>query len=195
MASQVQDVPLEEVTTSQRRSAKAVNFGIIYGQTAFGLAKSLGISNDEAAKFIDSYFSQYPGVDTFFTETLQHCRSAGQVETLLGRRRKISGIREDKKFTVADGRYAKRMLNFSERTAINTVIQGSAADLIKLAMIAVHLRLQEEGLNAKMLLQIHDELIFEAPEEEIAHLTGTCSQRHGPSHGPRCSVKSRCQSG
>ena len=170
VASEVYDVPQGEVTPAQRRSAKAVNFGIIYGQTAFGLAKSLGITKGEAADFIDAYFARYPGVDRFFTETLSRCREKGCVKTILGRRRAITGVRSTGKLAVSEGRYSARQLNFSERTAVNTVIQGSAADLIKLAMLAVARQLTDEGLQAKMLLQIHDELVFECPEDELSQL-------------------------
>lgn len=161
VASQVYDVPLEKVDRDMRRSAKAINFGIIYGQSSFGLAKALDISQDEAATFIDAYFARYPGVDQFMTHILEECLARGYVTTLLGRRRAISGVRDPS--TVTNPR--QRLL--PERTAINTVIQGSAADLIKLAMLAVHHRLRRENHPANMLLQIHDELMFETPPEEI----------------------------
>ena len=147
-----------------RRSAKAINFGVIYGQSAFGLAKSLDIDVDEAAEFIESYFSHYRGVDDFLEETLFNCRREGFVSTVLGRRRSVQGIRD------AEGRGKSRQRNMPERIAINTVIQGSASDLIKLAMLKVHDRVQQEGLRARMLLQIHDELLFEVPEEELSVL-------------------------
>ncbi len=157
VASQVHGVPLGEVTGDMRRTAKAVNFGVIYGQSPFGLAKTLNISQDEAAQFINGYFDRYPGVEEFLTKILVDCRAKGYVNTVLGRRRAIRGIRPE----------AGRQRNLPERTAINTVIQGSAADLIKLAMIAIHRRLRRESLAAKMLLQIHDELIFEVPPDEL----------------------------
>jgi DNA polymerase-1 len=157
VASQVNGVPLEQVTSEMRRAAKAVNFGVIYGQSAFGLARGLGIEQAEAEKFIDSYFGGYPGIEVFLAQVLADCRQKGYVGTILGRRRAISGVREG----------AGRQRNFAERTAVNTVIQGSAADLIKLAMVAIHRRLRKERLPAKMLLQIHDELIFEVPREQI----------------------------
>lgn len=163
VASQVYGVPLGEVTGSMRRAAKAVNFGVIYGQSPFGLAKALNIPQDEAARFINEYFDRYPGVEEFLTKILVDCRAKGYVSTVLGRRRAISGIRPE----------AGRQRNLPERTAINTVIQGSAADLIKLAMIAIHRRLRRESFATKMLLQIHDELIFEVPPDELdnmAHL-------------------------
>jgi len=157
VASEVYDVPAELVTSEMRRGAKAVNFGVIYGQSPFGLAKQLGISQEEAAAFIDSYFDRYPGVEEFLTNLLEECRASGYVKTILGRRRSIQGIRAD----------VGRSRNLAERTAINTVIQGSAADLIKRAMIAVFDRLREERMSAKMLLQIHDELIFEVPTGQL----------------------------
>jgi len=157
VASEVFGVPLDEVTGEMRRKAKAVNFGIVYGQSAFGLAKSLDIDQAEAAEFIAAYFDRYPGVDVFLTKVLEDCLAKGYVGTILGRRRAIQGVRAD----------AGRQRNLPERTAINTVIQGSAADLIKRAMINIHQRLRQERLAAKMLLQIHDELIFEAPSHEL----------------------------
>lgn len=172
VASQVNHVALEEVTSDMRRGAKAVNFGIIYGQSPFGLAKSLGISKEEAAKFINEYFARYPGVEDFMHRTLADCRRDGYVKTLLGRRRAISGIRAPAKPKDAlfDDRPAPLQLNLPERTAVNTVIQGTAADLIKLAMLAVYERLQAEALESKMLLQIHDELVFDCPTEELDSL-------------------------
>ena len=165
VAGQVNQVPLEEVTADMRREAKAVNFGVIYGQSAFGLAKSLGIEQEAAAKFIDSYFEGYPGIGTFLDEVLAKCRTNGYVSTIRGRRRAISGVRDE----TARSR-AGRQTNLAERTAINTVIQGSAADLIKVAMVAIHRRLKREKLSAKMLLQIHDELIFEVPSDQLHDL-------------------------
>jgi len=160
VASQVYGVPLDEVTRSMRRQAKAVNFGVIYGQTPFGLAKQLGIDQEEAARFIDTYFEGYPGIEGFLDRVLADCRRNGYVSTILGRRRAIRGVRAD----------AGRQRNLAERTAINTVIQGSAADLIKEAMIAIHRRLPREPSAARMLLQIHDELIFEVPADELDDL-------------------------
>lgn len=157
VASQVFGVPLDQVTSDMRRTAKAVNFGVIYGQSPFGLAKTLGIEKDVAATFIDNYFNGHPGVEEFLGKILVECRANGYVSTILGRRRAIRGVRPD----------LGRQRNLSERTAINTVIQGSAADLIKLAMIAVQRRLAREKLTSKLLLQIHDELIFEVPPGEI----------------------------
>ena len=160
VASQVGGVPLAEVTAEMRRAAKAVNFGVIYGQSPFGLARALGIEQEAAAKFISSYFEGYPGIVDFLDRALAECRRTGYATTILGRRRAIRGIRER----------PGRQRNLAERTAINTVIQGSAADLIKRAMIAIHHRLQNDRLSAKMLLQIHDELIFEVPAYQLPDL-------------------------
>jgi DNA polymerase-1 len=160
VASEVYNVPLAEVTGAMRRSAKAVNFGVIYGQSPFGLARQLNIEQEEAAKFIDAYFDRYSGVEKFLNRILEECLESGYVSTILGRRRAIRGIR----------RGVSRQRNLPERTAINTVIQGSAADLIKLAMIHIHRRLRREKHPAKMLLQIHDELVFEVPSHELDHL-------------------------
>ncbi len=170
VASQVFSVPADEVTSAQRRSAKAVNFGIIYGQSPFGLAKGLGISQEEAAAFIVGYFARYQGVGQFFDRTLADCSRQGFVSTILGRRRAIQGVRmpEPQLPGAAVGRL--RPMNLPERTAVNTVIQGSAADLIKLAMIAIHRRLRQENRAARLILQIHDELVFEVPQNELDDL-------------------------
>lgn len=160
VAAQVYGIPLAEVTSDHRRVAKAVNFGVIYGQTAYGLAATLGISQDEAAKFIDDYFIKYASIDKFIHDTLMECRRNGFATTILGRRREISGIRPR----------IFGNLNLPERTAVNAVIQGSAADLIKQAMINVFARLKQEQHPARMLLQIHDELVFEAPEADVDSL-------------------------
>ena len=160
VAAQVYGVSLDQVTKDMRRSAKAINFGIIYGQSPFGLAKALDISKGDAAKFIEAYFAQYPGVDEFMRTTLVECRRKGYVSTISGRRRPVQGVRNPA--TLRDS----RQRTLPERIAINTVIQGSAADIIKRAMINVFRRLRSEGLQSKMLLQIHDELVFEFPPDE-----------------------------
>jgi DNA polymerase-1 len=164
VASEVFGVSREQVQAEMRRRARAVNLGIIYGQTAFGLAKGLNISKDDASQFIDAYFARYPGVKAFMEKTLDACREKGYVSTILGRRRAVEGVRHASRR--GDGRFR----TLPERIAINTVIQGSAADLIKQAMINIHRRLVEERLQARMLLQIHDELVFEVPSSELAHL-------------------------
>jgi len=164
VASEVFGVPLEEVDDHQRRLAKAVNFGVIYGQSPFGLATQLHISRTEAAEFIDGYFARYAGVETYLTRLLEECARTGWATTLLGRRRPIEGIR-----TGAAARAAGRQRNLAERTAINTVIQGSAADLIKRAMLAIHARLRGDP-GARLLLQIHDELVFEVEPGRVGEL-------------------------
>jgi DNA polymerase-1 len=166
VASQVYGAPLEEVTRDMRRKAKAVNFGVIYGQSPFGLAKQLRIDKKEAAEFIDAYFERYPGIERFLGQVLAECSESGYVRTILGRRREIRGVRAD----------AGRQRSLAERTAVNTVIQGSAADLIKQAMISIHRRLKRERLPARMLLQIHDELIFEVPTPELDHLASLVNE-------------------
>ncbi|MFO1065639.1 MAG: DNA polymerase I [Pirellulales bacterium] len=166
VAAQVYGVPIDEVTSDQRRSAKAINFGIIYGQSPFGLAKSLKISKDDAATFIDAYFAGLPGVRQFIIDTISDCGSRGWVSTLLGRRRPVKGVRNFRE--LSEDR--RRVLIEPERIAVNTVIQGTAADLIKLAMINVHRRLKASGLKARLLLQIHDELVFETAEEDAEAL-------------------------
>ena len=160
VAAEVFSVPLEEVTSDLRRVAKAVNFGIIYGQSPFGLAGALGIEKAEAAGFIDNYFGRYPGVATFCEQVLSTTQETGFARTIMNRRRAISGIRN----TTGIQR------NMPERTAINTVIQGSAADLIKQAMLNVDAALSKSDLNATMLMQIHDELVFETPADELETL-------------------------
>jgi DNA polymerase-1 len=169
VAAQVNGVAMSEVSSEMRRRAKAVNFGIIYGQSPFGLAKGLGISKEDAAEFIERYFSTYPGVLSYLIDTLVECRRQGYVKTLFDRRRAIQGIRPVPP-DLREKSGALRMLNVPERTAVNAVIQGTAADLIKLAMIRIHRRLREERSSARMLLQIHDELLFETPPEAAAEL-------------------------
>lgn len=156
VAAEVFEVEESQVDSDMRRFAKAVNFGVIYGQSAYGLADALGIPQDQAAEFIEGYFQRYPGVAQFIEQTLEECQRTGYAFTILGRRRPITGIKNTQ----------GRNRNMPERTAINTVIQGSAADLIKLAMLQVHQKLAESPLQARMLLQIHDELIFETPIAE-----------------------------
>ncbi|MDE2508003.1 MAG: DNA polymerase I, partial [Planctomycetota bacterium] len=160
VASQVFGVPEAEVQEWQRRVAKMVNFGVVYGLSAFGLAARLGIPQADAALFIDAYFKEYAGVDAFITRVLEEARDTGRVVTILGRRRPISGIKNT----------TGRQRNLAERTAVNAVVQGSAADLIKRAMLDVDARLHAAGLRARMLLQIHDELVFECPDDEVQTL-------------------------
>ncbi len=159
VASEIFNVPLEQVSSEQRRMAKTVNFGVIYGLSGFGLASRLGIERADAELFINAYFQEYRGVADFITRTLTDARKLGRVQTILGRRRAVSGVKN-----------TDRMRTQAERIAVNAVIQGSAADLIKQAMIDLDQALRETGLQARMLLQIHDELVFEAPQEELPDL-------------------------
>jgi DNA polymerase-1 len=160
VAAEVFEVDASSVDSNQRRMAKAVNFGVIYGQSPFGLSAALGITQEEAARFIESYFARYAGVDRYLQQILKDCMESGYARTILGRRRPIAGIRS------TEG----RQRNLPERTAINTVIQGSAADLIKKAMINIQSRIESEKHPSRMLLQIHDELVFEVPAEQVDSL-------------------------
>ncbi|MEN6429359.1 MAG: DNA polymerase, partial [Coriobacteriales bacterium] len=144
-----------------RRRAKAVNFGIVYGQSAHGLAESLSISNSEAQEMIDRYFAAYPGVRRFLDQTVANAYRDGFAVTMFGRRRPIPELKS--------ANYNLR--SFGERTAMNHPMQGTAADIMKLAMVEVDRRLAEEGFASRLVLQVHDELVFEAPESELAQLT------------------------
>jgi len=150
-------VPPQFVTLELRRRAKTINFGIIYGMSPFGLAEQLGISRHEARALIDQYFRQYPGVKAYVDRTLEDARRRGYVTTLLGRRRYLPEVHSPN----------RQIREFAERTAINTPVQGTAADLIKMAMVRVWRRLKEGGYEAKMILQVHDELVFEVPKKEL----------------------------
>ena len=156
-ASQVFGVPVEGMDPMVRRQAKAINFGIIYGISAFGLARQLGVPQADAAAYIKAYFERYPGIRDYMDETKEACRKLGFVETLFGRRCHVPGIKNKNP--------ARR--GFAERQAINAPIQGSAADIIKRAMIRMPAALADQGLGARMLLQVHDELLFEVPEAEL----------------------------
>jgi len=162
-AALVHGVDTAAVTPALRRAAKAVNFGILYGQSAFGLGKSLGIPQGEAVAFITAYFAAFSGAAAFIDDVLDRCRHEGHVSTILGRRRAITGVRARAARRNATGVFA---LSLPERTAVNTVVQGSAADLIKLAMLRVSRRLAAERRTGAIVLQIHDELLLEAPEAE-----------------------------
>ncbi|MDF9760211.1 MULTISPECIES: DNA polymerase I [Peribacillus] len=156
-AMDVFHVKAEEVTSNMRRQAKAVNFGIVYGISDYGLSQSLGITRKEAGEFIEKYLRSFPGVQEYMEESIHEARQKGYSTTLLQRRRYIPEI-TSRNFNIR---------SFAERTAMNTPIQGSAADIIKLAMINMNKRLKSEGLKTRMLLQVHDELIFETPPEEL----------------------------
>jgi DNA polymerase I len=156
-ASQVFGVPPLMVTADHRRQAKVVNFGIVYGLSPFGLSQNLGIEPREAKQFIDAYFEKYKGVRNFIDETLEQARRDGKVSTLHGRVRPIPDINSKN----------SNLRGFAERTAVNTPLQGTAADLIKLAMIRIDTALREQGLKSRMTLQVHDELVFEVPDSEV----------------------------
>ncbi len=155
-AAEILRVPPEKVTSEMRRMAKTINFGIIYGMSPFGLAAELGVPQVEAKQYIEEYFAHYAGVRSFIGSLLEEARTSLAVKTLFGRRRQIPHLRSSDLTT--------RQLG--ERMAINTLIQGSAADLIKKAMVGIHREMRKEGYRAKMILQVHDELVFEVPEEE-----------------------------
>ncbi|TSI03119.1 DNA polymerase I [Lysinibacillus sp. BW-2-10] len=156
-AMDVFHVPAEEVTSNMRRAAKAVNFGIVYGISDYGLSQNLDITRKEASEFIDKYLQSFPGVKEYMDNIVQDAKLKGYVTTILNRRRYLPDI-TSRNFNLR---------SFAERTAMNTPIQGSAADIIKKAMVDMDARLKEEGLQSKLLLQVHDELIFEAPKDEI----------------------------
>jgi DNA polymerase-1 len=156
-ASQVFGVPPLMVTSDHRRQAKVVNFGIVYGLSAFGLSQNLGIEPSEAKQFINAYFERYSGVRAFIDRTLDEARREGKVRTLFGRVRPIPDINSKN----------ANLRGFAERTAVNTPLQGTAADLIKIAMIRIDAAIRERGMKSRMTLQVHDELVFEVPESEI----------------------------
>jgi DNA polymerase-1 len=157
-ASQVFNVELKKVDQDMRRKAKAINFGIIYGISQYGLAKQINVSNHEADEFLNAYFSRFPEIKIYMDNTIKFCRKSGYVNNIFGRRSHFNGI-NDKNFNVR---------NFQERASINAPIQGSASEIMRLAMIRLDKKF--EGLKnnkSKILLQIHDELIFEVPEKEV----------------------------
>lgn len=160
-AAAIFNVPLSEVTSDHRRDAKIVNFGVLYGMTAFRLARDLKISRTRAKEFIDDYFSLYQGVQHFIDKTVAFAHENGYVETLTGRRRYIPGIDS----------HDRTECQMAERMAVNTPVQGSAADLIKIAMIRIADRIEKEKLPLKMILQVHDELVFECPKSQVEFLS------------------------
>jgi DNA polymerase-1 len=156
-AAEVFDVPLDSVTNDLRRSAKAINFGLIYGMSAFGLAKQLGLPRDKAQAYINLYFERYPGVKQYMDDIREQAKQNGYVETLFGRRLYLPDI---------NARNAAQR-QYAERTAINAPMQGTAADIIKLAMLACDQWLNDSGVDAKMIMQVHDELVFEVAESQL----------------------------
>lgn len=165
-ASHVFGVPLNEVTSSMRRAAKAVNFGIVYGISAFSLSQDLGVSAEEAKAYMDAYFARFPGVKRYMEDVVKKSRETGYAETIFRRRRTLPEITASK--------YATR--SFGERVALNMPIQGTAADIIKLAMVKVFKRLKEEGLSSRLIMQVHDELIVECPENEAERVKSLLTQ-------------------
>jgi len=166
-ASEVFGSPLDEVSGEQRRSAKAINFGLIYGMSAFGLARQLGIERHAAQEYIDLYFDRYPGVKQYMDDTRRLAREKGYVETVFGRRLYLPEI---------DSRNGQRR-QYAERTAINAPMQGTAADIIKYAMIAVDAWLRESKIPARMIMQVHDELVFEVADEALEALIGGVGEK------------------
>ncbi|HUK06522.1 MAG TPA: DNA polymerase I [Stellaceae bacterium] len=177
-ASEVFGVPLDKMDGATRRRAKAINFGIIYGISAFGLARQLQIPQGEASAYIKAYFERFPGIRAYMERMKQQCREQGYVETLFGRRCWIPGIK--------DGNAARR--SFAERQAINAPLQGSAADIIKRAMARVSPALERAGLKGRMLLQVHDELVFEVPEAEVEKTAAVVKETMEGAMAPRHSL-------
>jgi DNA polymerase-1 len=160
-AAEVFGRTLDDVTADERRTAKVINFGLIYGMSSFGLAQNLGIERATAQAYIDSYFSRYPGVKRYMDETRERARSLGYVETVFGRRLRLPEIKS--------GSPMRRQA--AERAAINAPMQGTAADLIKLAMVSVQRWLDEQRLASRLIMQVHDELVFEVPAGELETVT------------------------
>ena len=148
---------MEEVTDQQRRNAKAVNFGIVYGISSFGLSQGLSITRKEAQEYIERYFETYPGIKTFLDNLVSEAKETGYATTMFGRRRPIPEL--------SSSNFMQR--SFGERIAMNSPIQGTAADIIKIAMNRVRRRLTAEGLKSRLILQVHDELLVETAEEEV----------------------------
>jgi len=165
-AAAVNDIDLADVTGEMRRHAKIINFGILYGMSAFGLSKQLGVGRSESQAFIDAYFDRYPTVRAFMDSTLEAARAQGYVETLLGHRVYLPEI------NAKNGMHRA----YAERTAINAPLQGSAADIIKVAMIRLHKQLKEAFPEARMTLQVHDELVVECLETEADSVSALIKQ-------------------
>ncbi|MBM4452941.1 MAG: DNA polymerase I, partial [Chloroflexi bacterium] len=165
-ASRVFNVPPDKVTSAMRRVAKTVNFGVIYGMSDYGLEQATDFSREEAAQFIASYFQKYPRVKDYIETTKAQAREQGYVQTVMGRRRYIPELNSPN----------RQVKEAAERMAINMPVQGTSADIIKIAMVRLHRQMQSRGLNSKMLLQVHDELVFEVPPEEIAVMKDLVSE-------------------
>jgi DNA polymerase-1 len=166
-AAKVFGVKLEEVDRDMRSKAKAVNFGLMYGQSAFGLADNLGISRTEARDIIDEYFKQFPTIRNYMDSNVKFAKEHGYVETIMGRRRYLRDINSNN----------QTVRGYAERNAINAPIQGSAADIIKVAMIDVHFEIQKRDMKSKLLLQVHDELVFDAYKDELDELQALVSEK------------------
>lgn len=151
------DVPIDQVTSLQRRNAKAVNFGIVYGISAFGLSEDLGISRKEAADYIEKYFATYKNIKLFLDRQVEEAKADGVVRTMFGRIRPVPELRSSNFMT----------RSFGERVAMNSPIQGTAADIIKIAMFRVNMELKKRGLKSRLILQIHDELLVETAKDEV----------------------------
>jgi DNA polymerase-1 len=159
-AALVNEIHVSDVTPEQRRSAKVVNFGIMYGAGPYRMSQELGITMEESRKLIDHYFNTYPGIRRYMDDTIKNARKNGYVETLYKRRRRTGNLSASN----------KNLVQAEERAAINMPIQGTAADLIKIAMINIHKRINNTNFKSKMILQVHDELLFECPETEVREL-------------------------
>jgi DNA polymerase-1 len=166
-AAKVFDEELLEVTDDQRRKAKEINFGIIYGMSKYGLSNRLEISVEEAEEFIYNYFATYPKIQDFMRKTIANADKKGYVTTMKGRRRYMPQIHSSN----------RQLREFAERTSINTPIQGSAADMIKIAMIDIHRAIKSKNLSSKMILQVHDELVFEVPNDELDQMNALIKKR------------------
>ena len=162
-AAAIYGISLESVSREQRRHAKAVNFGLIYGMSAFGLTRSTDLTLAEAEDFVVAYFEQFPRIKEYLDETRRLAAEQGYVETLLGRRRYFPGLKNQSN---------RNIRNREEREAINAPIQGTAADIMKLAMLRVPIELKRAGLSARMLLQVHDELVLECVDSELKYTAG-----------------------
>jgi DNA polymerase-1 len=162
-AAAIYGVPLEAVTKEQRRHAKAINFGLIYGMSAFGLTRSTELTLSESQDFVEAYFKQFPGVKKYLDGIRRSARETGYVETLLGRRRYFPALK---------GTLNQALRNREEREAINAPIQGTAADIMKIAMIKIPPAMAQAGLHSRMLLQVHDELVIECPRAELSATVG-----------------------
>ena len=158
-AAAIYGIPLEEVTREQRRHAKAINFGLIYGMSPFGLTRTTDLTLAEAEDFVEAYFNRFPGIKRYLDDTRRKATDQGYVETLLGRRRYFPGLKNETN---------RNTRNREEREAVNAPIQGTAADIMKIAMLRVHQALRETGSSVRMLLQVHDELVLECLESEAS---------------------------